>query len=138
MTKRLVELTPAQRELHRERNRRYRENNRERRRLQDKTYVAQRYATDPEFRRRRNEASNRARIKARYGITQDEAVAALKRQNNKCAICDRKLKLYHIDHCHKQKKFRAILCAGCNTFLGRVEKHPRRLWRTLQYIEDHK
>lgn len=138
MTKRASELTPEQLTRLRETQWRYREKTRERRRARDREYVARRRATDPDFRRRRDIAANRARIKAKYGVTPEEVRTALKAQNHRCAICERKLKNYHIDHCHTKNKFRAILCPGCNTFLGRVEKYPRRLWRTLQYIEDHK
>lgn len=50
------------------------------------------------------------------------------KQNKKCAICEKELELFidrkggFIDHCHKTNKVRGILCAYCNTLLGRVEK----------------
>jgi len=50
-----------------------------------------------------------------------------KRQKGKCAICDIKPGPLHrglgVDHCHKTRKIRGLLCGNCNRrVLGPVEK----------------
>jgi hypothetical protein len=138
MTKRLADLSPEQREVVREKARAYREATKERRRVYDREYIKRRRSVDPQYRARRDAVSRRSRIKSKYGITEAHVKQTIANQKNKCAICERRLKGYHIDHCHKTGKFRAILCPGCNTFLGKIEKHPRRLWAALHYLERHK
>lgn len=60
--------------------------------------------------------------KTKYGISYEEFQEMLLKQNNKCYLCDVTLKKPHLDHSHETKKVRKILCVGCNTMLGRVEK----------------
>lgn len=68
---------------------------------------------------------NRA-LKRRYGITVETYEAMLFKQNGKCAICKSAVNLGRgnlaVDHCHKTKQVRGLLCFHCNTALGRIEK----------------
>lgn len=63
-----------------------------------------------------------------YGITYTEATALLSRQGWACAICPAPLKSLggntHVDHCHKTKKVRGILCRTCNMQIGWFERWP--------------
>lgn len=63
----------------------------------------------------------------RFGITLEEWDQLLKAQGNKCQICKRKPSKnkprFHVDHNHKTGEVRGLLCNGCNTRLGWVEKH---------------
>jgi hypothetical protein len=75
----------------------------------------------------------RAQMKRLYGITGDPFEARdalLASQGNACPICDRTgltwdkgfNNVWHIDHPHdKPGTHRGILCARCNTALGRLE-----------------
>lgn len=52
---------------------------------------------------------------------------ALNQQDFKCAVCDKDLAEHantnrHIDHCHKHKTVRGVLCATCNLVLGKIER----------------
>ena len=65
----------------------------------------------------------------KYGITFKIREAMLKIQKNKCAnvLCGVELSQLkprgtHIDHDHTTGSVRGLLCARCNTFLGRIEK----------------
>lgn len=63
----------------------------------------------------------------RIGFTEELFLETLKLQENKCAICrtdkpnPKNDRDWHCDHDHKTGKARGILCAGCNTLLGRLE-----------------
>jgi len=51
----------------------------------------------------------------------------LEEQNYKCKICSKPLEHEkntnrHIDHSHKSKLVRGILCMTCNTILGKIER----------------
>ena len=63
---------------------------------------------------------------------------ALEDQKNRCAIClvpftdaDRP----RVDHCHKSKKFRGLLCNRCNPALGMFGDNPELLRRAAAYLE---
>jgi hypothetical protein len=80
-------------------------------------------------------------IRHRYGIQSiAERDALLVAQGSACAICGRTglvwgkgyNDVWHIDHAHDQPgTHRAILCASCNTALGRLEPF---LLRVVQYM----
>jgi hypothetical protein len=61
------------------------------------------------------------------GFTENLFKETLKYQNYTCAICgsDKPSKSgkkdWHADHDHTTGKARGVLCAGCNTLLGRIE-----------------
>jgi len=48
-----------------------------------------------------------------------------------CEICGRKVKLC-VDHCHKTKKFRGLLCRVCNRQLGWYEKQKNKIEEYLR------
>lgn len=59
----------------------------------------------------------------------------LKRQKNKCAICGKRVGLSDcLDHCHKTKKNRGVLCRKCNLGLGHFGDNPRMLRKALKYL----
>src|SRR4051812_49160840 len=58
-------------------------------------------------------------LKRAYGITLNEYEELLKNQSGLCAVCRRDQKSFSkrlsVDHCHKTKKIRGLLCGSCNT-----------------------
>lgn len=80
-----------------------------------------------------------ARLK-NYGITQADFDWMLAFQENKCGICAkaldgrRKLHKPHVDHCHKTKKVRGLLCSNCNTGIGFLGEDPVILRRAAGYL----
>lgn len=142
MTKRLSDLTPEEAEIQRAKER-------ERRlKYRDATYRAKeaarhkhKYATDPAYRARKDQAANEARLKSTYGITSKERDKMLANQNGRCAICGTDKpggRNWHIDHCHTTKKVRSLLCTSCNVFLGRIEANPQLVEKIYTYIEGHR
>src|SRR5258706_14102408 len=67
------------------------------------------------------EAHNAGMFKYRYRITKEHFFELLKQQNYRCACCGTDnfgKRGPMMDHDHKQKMNRAILCTQCNTGLG--------------------
>jgi hypothetical protein len=85
-------------------------------------------------------------LRQRYGIQSiEERDAILASQGNACAMCGRTdctwggkgfQNVWHVDHDpSKPRTHRGILCAACNTALGRLEPI---LGRVLEYLEKFK
>lgn len=79
----------------------------------------------------------------KYEITLDEYEKLFISQGSKCAICGRcdtgmkNQKWFHVDHLHKSKHIRGILCQQCNTGLGAFSDSPELLMKAAQYIASH-
>ena len=63
-------------------------------------------------------------LKRMYGITLEQFQEIIIKQNNKCAICNKKFNTSslnskpHVDHNHATGKIRDLLCGNCNNGLG--------------------
>lgn len=79
-------------------------------------------------------------VKNKYGITLETLNNMIKFQNNKCAICKKEFtetNKPHVDHCHKTKNIREILCKKCNVALGMTDDNIEILLSMLQYLIKH-
>lgn len=86
------------------------------------------------------------KLKVRYGISQSKYNEMLQIQNNKCAICEHDEVATHnfskrkqnlaVDHCHKSKKVRGLLCQDCNRGLGLFHEDISRLKKAIDYLCD--
>ena len=79
-------------------------------------------------------------IEYRYGITIVERDRILASQGGHCAICpsedsDIKGRRLHVDHCHKTKRVRGLLCTRCNLAIGQMLDDPALLRRAADYLE---
>lgn len=78
-------------------------------------------------------------FKYKYGITLEEYEELLIKQNNCCKTCNRefndKIKP-DVDHCHKTKKVRGILCHSCNLALGYLKEDVTVIQNLLDYLEE--
>lgn len=84
----------------------------------------------------RHKVLRRRRTVERYGINEKEYTMLLKKQKGRCGIC-RKLptrKALAIDHNHKTKKVRGLLCGNCNNGLGRFKDSINRLKAAVEYL----
>lgn len=73
-----------------------------------------------------------------YGINADQYDAMLKEQNNVCAICNKEEmcdRILAVDHCHKSKKVRGLLCTNCNMALGKFQDNIDYLKKAIEYME---
>ena len=77
-------------------------------------------------------------LKANYGISLDEYSQMLEAQDNQCAICGTlysvNTKTFHVDHCHKTRKVRGLLCSKCNRGIGLLQDDPTILSKAIDYL----
>ena len=79
-------------------------------------------------------------IKTRYGVTIEQYYNVLEAQGGGCGICgaayaDRKgQKKLHVDHDHVTGDFRGLLCAKCNTALGKFADDVDILQKAIGYL----
>lgn len=81
------------------------------------------------------------KIKYEYGLEADDYYKMINNQNNKCIICNRKggkgKYSLHIDHDHKTRKVRGLLCWKCNSALGAFNDNITSLKNAIKYINKH-
>jgi len=88
----------------------------------------------------------RARCKQlkKYGLSANDYKLLYEKQNGVCAICGKPettknnvgaVRLLSMDHDHKTKKVRGLLCMSCNVFLGHLEKNVKYISKALVYIK---
>ena len=74
--------------------------------------------------------------KSMYGITKEQYLNLKISQDNKCAICKKgSKKTLHVDHDHKTKKVRGLLCYLCNSILGYAKDNPKILFTAANYLK---
>ena len=82
-------------------------------------------------------------IKSTYGIDLEQYFEMFKKQSGVCAICGKEetrrsryggtCKLT-IDHSHKDKKVRGLLCSRCNSGLGYFGDNEETLKNAISYL----
>lgn len=108
----------------------YREDNPEK----VKKWTRDRYYKDIEKSR---EYGRNCQIKTLYGISIDEFNKLVSEQSGKCFICDRKPNRLYIDHCHKTKNIRKLLCQQCNSGIGMFGENIETMMKAIQYIRTY-
>lgn len=83
----------------------------------------------------------------KLGVTVDiNQVSVLRvEQANKCAICGKpetsmrhgQVSALSMDHCHKTKKLRGLLCRRCNTGIANFDDDIARLQSAMNYLLQH-
>lgn len=76
-------------------------------------------------------------LKQMYGISLDEYNRLLEIQNGVCAICFKSAnaRMLAVDHCHKSKKVRGLLCEKCNRGIGMFHDNPQTIISAAKYLE---
>lgn len=84
------------------------------------------------------------RLKSVYKISEAEYDLLAEKQNNLCAICGKKetrfisgKAILSIDHCHKNKRIRALLCNNCNKGLGNFKDDISAMMNAIFYLKEH-
>jgi len=82
----------------------------------------------------------RSKIKAAYGLTEDDYDSLFKLQNGKCAICNTSLEYRsrstHIDHNHSTLEIRGLLCHHCNTAIGLMKEDIVVMNNAIRYLSE--
>jgi len=85
----------------------------------------------------RQKELDRIRLK-KYGITGELFRELLKKQNNKCPICQKKLTQNpSVDHDHNTGEVRGLICSPCNIAIGNAYDSPKILRAMADYLEKH-
>jgi Autographiviridae endonuclease VII len=129
--------TPRQRELRNARQReRYATDPEYRKRILAETSARyQVNKTDPDYRKRRRRKARGYRLKYHYGMTEADYNALLAKQKGRCAVCKRKPRYrLHVDHDHRTKRVRRLLCRRCNPALGLFRDDLRVLRGAVRYL----
>ena len=70
----------------------------------------------------------------KHGLTPEDYDTQYALQEGKCQICGVfKSKLY-VDHCHRSKKLRGLLCSVCNLGIGHFKDSPEILMKAAEYL----
>lgn len=93
--------------------------------------------------RQRNRRKINLQAKCRtFGITMDDLLDLLARQEECCAICGRPLDMvrasFTIDHCHTTGAIRGAVHKQCNTGIGMFGDDPDLLERAAAYLRAHR
>ena len=78
-------------------------------------------------------------VRRKYGITVEAVDDRLQKQKRRCGICRKKkpggrFNVWQIDHDHKTKKFRGVLCYCCNQLLGYAKDNIQTLLNAAEYL----
>lgn len=104
------------------------------------------YVSRSKINRQKNPNYNKFQnLKRKFNITKDEFNSLKEKQNNLCAVCkkqetailNKKYKELAVDHCHKTKKIRGLLCSNCNTGLGKFKDNIELLITAINYLKEN-
>jgi len=90
------------------------------------------------MRAKRTSEENRIKSLQKFDITPGEYDRMLKRQGGGCAICSREPSEHRrlaVDHDHKTKEIRGLLCGRCNVALGLLDDSVSRLLEAIYYLK---
>lgn len=78
-------------------------------------------------------------LQRKYGMSYADEQRLCAAQNNCCGICRRCFDQVqrHVDHCHKTRKVRGLLCRTCNVALGGFQDDLLLLRAAAIYLENH-
>ena len=75
-------------------------------------------------------------LRRKYGLTLNLFEALVSAQLGNCAICGVNEDLdLHVDHDHRTKKVRGLLCGKCNKAIGLLNDSPETLRAAAEYLE---
>jgi hypothetical protein len=87
---------------------------------------------------RRAEICRQSRLRREYGVTPEFVDEMYKEQKGLCAICSGaltwKVNGLHVDHDHRTKWVRGLLCGRCNLGIGQFEDSTELLKKAIDYI----
>lgn len=82
------------------------------------------------------EMKRRWNYSSRYGLTPEQVLQKITDQGGVCAICKKEMKRPCVDHCHKTKRVRGVLCHKCNIYLHAIERVGY-VTAAFEYLAEH-
>lgn len=73
-------------------------------------------------------------VKRVYGISEEDYEEMLRAQDGKCAICRNRVERMLVDHCHRSKRNRGLLCVLCNGIIGMARDKESILLSAINYL----
>jgi hypothetical protein len=121
---------------------RWRKANPEKKKASDKAYAQTgKYSAYQKAYRQRNKAALRAKtIAKKFKIPVELYLSMIESHKGRCAICNgkpSKKKFLCVDHNHRTKKVRGLLCSQCNLALGLLRDSEALLKAALRYLNYH-
>jgi Recombination endonuclease VII len=90
------------------------------------------------FRAKHPEKIKHNSYKTNYGISYDAVFEMWLEQERRCKCCDEEIgfpaRTTHLDHCHKTKTIRGLVCARCNAMIGYAGDSIDLLRRAITYL----
>lgn len=78
-------------------------------------------------------------LRKKYGITIEQYDEMFTQQNGYCKVCKKHQSEFNsplnVDHCHKTKLVRGLLCGNCNKLLGLAKENPQTCKNAAKYLE---
>ena len=135
-------VTPERFQFNQERNGRWAKENPEKHRANARKWNLENkdryYANKKRFSKRHPHKIKNDQLRIKFGITLDQYNEMLVKQDGVCAICKQKCetgKSLAVDHCHKTKKVRGLLCQYCNTGFGQFREKREHLVSAILYYD---
>jgi hypothetical protein len=103
-------------------------------------YKVERYYKNKDSKEYKDSAKDR-HLRRNYNISLKTYQLMFEEQDGKCLICK-----YHrndlprdlsVDHCHKTKKVRGLLCDKCNQGIGSFDENYEFLKNAMEYLYSH-
>lgn len=103
------------------------------------TYESGKEPNNRKARRRDKRARRIEQVAVTYGLSEQEYMALIEKQANRCAICGSKDegKVLCVDHDHNTGKVRGLLCHNCNVGLGNFKDNSEVLASAIGYLNIH-
>jgi len=103
------------------------------------TYTPENEPTSRKIRRKFKLQRRINYVENTYGLSQEEYLFKIDKQNNLCAICKEKQlgKVLCVDHDHKTNKVRDLLCNHCNIGLGNFKDNIKILQSAIEYLQNY-
>ena len=95
-----------------------------------------RHCRNAEKRARPAEERRRYQLKFHYGITPEEYAQMEAAQGGACAICG-EVKPLVVDHHHKSRRVRKLLCHNCNLAIGHLQDDPYIAAKAAEYLKEN-
>jgi hypothetical protein len=80
--------------------------------------------------------TSEAATASRYGMTRAALAEFRAASGNCCDICAATDNL-HVDHCHATGAVRGLLCANCNSAIGKLREDPALFAAAVAYLDRH-